>query len=179
MGQEIREKIETLAITTGFGLAVALYWSKLPEDFLASFTFNEQREMCQQKNAPRWLVEEVVKEMEKKATDFWQWNTVFKLIPRDGDPFSSDHKRRKGVILKMETSAGDDFDKLHALARTAIGAACCPVGSYFRNVYETAAKKMDGMKMTFNQWYSVYNSWAPGTDLNRWAFHHMSTLINE
>jgi len=180
MEQGINKKVATLAETIGFGLAVALYWEKLPKDFLTRITFfDELYEICRPKNVPGWLVAKAVEEMEKKATDFWQWNTIFGLIPRDGGPFSSNFERRKNAIFKMETLAGDDFDKLHALAKTAMGSVCCPVGSDFRDVYERTAKKMNGMKMTFDQWYSVFTSWAPGTELNRWAYYHMSTLINE
>lgn len=177
--QEIREKIEALAMTTRLGLAVALYWNKLPKDFLASFTFDELHEMCREKNVPAWLLGKIVIEMEKKAQDFWQWNTVFYLTPSDTGPFSSNRERGKKAISKMETLTGDNFDMLHTLARTAIESAWCSAGSPFRDAYERVVKKMDGMKMTFNAWHSVYNSSVPGTELHERAFMHMLNFINE
>ncbi|MDP2638557.1 MAG: hypothetical protein Q8P06_00045, partial [Candidatus Azambacteria bacterium] len=98
-----------------FGLAVSLLHNTkiISQGFIDALEF-DQLVKIYRANVHLSLKQLIWELMEKRASDFWHWKTIFDLTPRDELTISA-CKNRDEIISKMKEMAGNNFDKLFTL----------------------------------------------------------------
>lgn len=175
--QEPEDMIEVLAFKgLDFGLAVSLLHNTkiISQDFIAALEFDQLVKIYRANIyfGRKLLIWDL---MEKRASDFWHWKTLFDLTPRDESTISACENRDK-IISKMKEKAGDDFDKLYTLFK--LLNVCYEFREKVRCVKKEVENKIcRDIHLTFDQCVQILNDTAPNNNLYDKAIQEISVYI--
>jgi len=159
-----------------FGLAVSLLHNTkiISQDFIAALEFDQLIKIYRANIyfGRKLLIWDL---MEKRASDFWHWKTLFDLTPRDESTISACKSRDK-IISKMKELAGNDFDKLFTLFK--LLNVCYEFRDNVRCVKKEVENKIcRDICLTFDQCAQILNSTAPNSNLYDKAIQEISVYI--
>ncbi len=176
--QELKDTIEILAFKgLDFGLAVSLLYNAkiISQDFIDRLEF-DQLVKIYRANIYSGHKIFILDLMEKRASDFWHWKTIFDLTPRDESTIST-CKNRDEIISKMKKAAMDDFDKLYTLFKL-LDVCYYELRDNIRRVKKEVEDKIcRDIQLTFSQCVQILNSAAPNSNLYTKAFQEISVYI--